>query len=75
MRLKTKRNKTNMIPLLGVGRWTLGVGFISGDNLLQGVVVNEAWRDGGKKGGREEKKENTNGVISCYLNNYLVKLN
>ena len=51
------------------------MGFISGDNLLQGVVVNEAWRDGGEKGEREEKRENTNGVISCYLNNYLAKLN
>ena len=75
MRLKTKRNKAKKIPLLGVGRWTLWVGFISGDNLLHGVVVNEAWRDGGEKGEREEKRENTNGVISCYLNNYLAKLN
>lgn len=57
MRLKTKRNKTKKIPPLGVGRWTLGVCFISGDNLLQGVVVNEAWGDGGEKGGREDKRE------------------
>lgn len=71
MKLKTERNRTKKIPRLGVGSWTLGVGFIPGDNLLQGVVVNEAW----KKGGREEKRENTNDVISCYLNNYLVKLN
>lgn len=58
MRLKTKRNKTKKIPPQGVGRWTLGVCFISGDNLLQGVVVNEAWggwRGERRKGGQERK--------------------
>ena len=50
MKLKTKRNRTKKIPLVGVGCWTLGVGFIPA---VAGGCVNEAWM----KGGREEKRE------------------
>ena len=68
MKLKTKRNRTKKIPLVGVGCWTLGVGFIP----AVAGGCGEQSMDERRKGGEER---NANDVISCYLNNYLVKLN